>query len=292
MSHGEVRPDRIVVGLDGLPVLTGVGVGAGDAAGDLDGVRSMLEELAGIALPATGREELIRVLRQIRDGAPETGGKLTDLVRRALVSLPRDPRVLEVRDAGWQVDEVVVDLGPDERSRGLLDRWGSEETSASDVTGTASAGRELDRQRLVLLARLAANPLGSAPPERFGPREEPVVEILPLLVDRPPDPMPIADGVPVAVQILGGTDLTDVTLTARPLELPAAPPVERTIPREDVESTSTASTPPSIEPPPAIELTRTAPATVRMVSVRVLVAAMAIAMLAGALLAIWLPFGG
>lgn len=118
-AHGSVRASRIVIDMDGAATWIGVGQDRGTVDADLI-------DFARLAT-TFGFGELAQIEREA--GAP---------VRRAVVEASvRQPDPNETIELGaGGVDEVKVDLGPDESGPGLLERW-----SAGDATSTGEPTR-------------------------------------------------------------------------------------------------------------------------------------------------------
>ena len=134
-AHGSVRPSRIVIGTDGAATL----IGAGQDRGAVD------DDLIHFArLAATSG------FGDVRDLEREAGARVRREVVEASLRQPDPEETLEL--AAFGVDEVKVDLGPDERGAGLLERW-----SAADGT---SAGEPTRAPR-------AKSPPATAPPDQL-----------------------------------------------------------------------------------------------------------------------------
>jgi hypothetical protein len=97
-------------------------------------------------------------------------------------------------------DEVQPDLGPDERARGLLDRWsstGSNDELTDDRTEAISASDLAAQGRQAMLDRLGELYQRKTLEGRFDAHEgTPCAPLQALIADEPLDPLPVPDGVP------------------------------------------------------------------------------------------------
>ena len=126
-----------------------------------------------------------------------------------------------------QVDEVGVDLGPDETGRGLLDRWNTTGTgtrsgssTGAEATGTESTGvaapiAGLDGGRGALLSSVLADAeqlLGDG--TRFAATAgRPSARVKAQIADEPVEYLPLPDSIPVAEPhwSLHGDRLVEIT---------------------------------------------------------------------------------
>ena len=213
LVHGEVADHRVALGETGRVVLLGAGVSPGTPEGDLAQLRQLVEVIASdmVAAEADTLRELARgdaerVAATAGRWLSERGARPPELVGVAdpfALALPADARQVELEvvtpapsEGTGAVDEVEYDLGPDEAARGLLEPYRSPEHTedTGSVERTSVLEDEEDggvRQRVALLARLAAGMDRGADPDRFAPHEgTPCAEIKALLAEEPLDPLP------------------------------------------------------------------------------------------------------
>ncbi len=187
LAHGSVRASRVVIGTDGVPVLIGVGQDPGSLQGDLDEFARLVAACGfdGIADLATDA------------GAPVRRSAVEPSVRE-----PDPDETIELTEGG--VDEVKVDLGPDESAAGLLERWSTvDATSGGEPT---RAPGERGEALAVVAPRTAPDlpevtisaPRAAIPPERTSPRVE----------RSTPEPTPIGDVTVTEILAPGATAWT------------------------------------------------------------------------------------
>jgi hypothetical protein len=121
-AHGSVRTSRIVIGTDGASMLIGVGQDRGTVEDDV-------AELSRVATSLG--------FRDVADLEREADAPVRRAVVEASLRQPDPNETIELGTGG--VDEVKVDLGPDEGGAGLLERWSAEATSGGEPTRAPSA---------------------------------------------------------------------------------------------------------------------------------------------------------
>ncbi len=201
-AHGGLSPAMIVITLDCSPVLIGAGVYAGTPSDDLAAVVAMLRQICPSApIPAHGSAaELAAGLRETAMSGAASKSNLREQVELAMAPPPATPQTLRIHltPMGY-TDEVQPDLGPDARSRGLLDQWsntGSHEEFTDDRTETISASELAAQGRQIMLERLDELYGRPAIQQRFGEQDgTPCASVKALLAEAPLDSLPVADGV-------------------------------------------------------------------------------------------------
>jgi hypothetical protein len=157
-AHGSVRAARIVVGTDGGATLIGVGQDRGSVDGDLlDFARLAASSGFGDA----------------RDLERHAGARVRREVVEASLRQPDPNETIEL--AAFGVDEVKMDLGPDDGGAGLLDRWSAADgTSAGEPTRAppGSASRSAPEPPEVT----SSAPRAAIPLDRTIPRVDPPVQ--------------------------------------------------------------------------------------------------------------------
>jgi hypothetical protein len=201
-AHGQVQPNRVIVTLDGTPVLIGAGVQEGTVEQDLKSAVAMLHGLCGSEhTPAHGSAAaLAAALREMAMSATSSSNQLREQVECAMLPPPANPQRLSIVMTPLEyLDEVQPDLGPDERVRGLLDRWsstGSNEDLTDDRTETISASELAAQGRRVMLDRLSELYRRPTLQGRFAALEgTPCEPLKALIADEALDPLPPPDGV-------------------------------------------------------------------------------------------------
>jgi hypothetical protein len=199
-----VQPSRVIVTLDGTPVLIGAGVQEGTVEQDLESAVAMLHGLCGPEhTPVHGSAAaLAAALREMAmsSSGSGSGDQLREQVECAMLPPPTNPQRLSIAmtPLGY-LDEVQPDLGPDERVRGLLDRWsntGSNDDLTDDRTETISASELAAQGRRVMLDRLSELYGRPTLHERFEALEgTPCEPLKALIADEALDPLPPPDGV-------------------------------------------------------------------------------------------------
>jgi hypothetical protein len=155
LAHGTVRASRVVVGTDGSVVLIGVGQ-------DREG--SVHRDLA--EMDALVRECGFASVAELVAGAP-----LRRVVIEGRVREPDGNESIEL--TAGSVDEVKVDLGPDESASGLLERW-----SAGEGPSAGESTRAPRVEPAVVAAEIPEVTISASraalPPERTSPGQRPV----------------------------------------------------------------------------------------------------------------------
>jgi len=201
-SHGHVSADRVVVALDGSPVLIGAGISAGTPEADLAATLALLDTICPeMEIPSPdSAAEIAASLREVAMSAEVSPSVLRERIELAMPAPPADPTILHLSIAplGF-TDEVQPDLGPDERVRGLLERWsttGSGDEFTGDRTEAISASELAAQARRVMLARLGDLYNRPTLSDRFQEHEgTPCEPMKSLIADEPLDPLPVPDGV-------------------------------------------------------------------------------------------------
>ncbi|MCB9779470.1 MAG: hypothetical protein H6742_12970 [Alphaproteobacteria bacterium] len=93
------------------------------------------------------------------------------------------------------VDEVGIDLGPDEAGHGLLDTWSGRTQPAAETSGEVTGVlQEQGPGQAAMSSWLAAGYARGADPERLAPlRGVPSRAVRARIADEPLDPLPRAD---------------------------------------------------------------------------------------------------
>lgn len=226
-SHGDVRAERVVLTMDGMPTLIGAGTMPGSPSADLDAVLELVHQLGGtpLSLSVESAAALAAGLRELGSASESVSTDLRETIECAMLPPPAQPQVVHIQltPLGHH-DEVQPDLGPDERARGLLDRWsntGSVEEFTDDRTEAISATELAAQGRRVMLERL--HDLYQRPnlAGRFGAHEGiPCEPLKALIADAAMDPLPPPDGVLRRDPVISETEST-VEVTQ---EAPAMPP--------------------------------------------------------------------
>jgi hypothetical protein len=201
-SHGQVVPERVVIAMDCAPVLIGAGVTQGSVESDIAGLIEMLQTLSPQTEvpPHSSAAELAAGLRERAMSVEEPESMLREMVELAMIPPPAEPEVfrLAITPMGY-TDEVQPDLGPDERVRGLLDRWsntGSNDEFTDDRTEAISASELAAQGRRVMLERLGDLYRRPSLSQRFTEHQgTPCEPLKALIADEPLDQLPVADGV-------------------------------------------------------------------------------------------------
>jgi hypothetical protein len=201
-AHGQVKTNRVVITLDGTPVLIGAGAVEGSIADDLKAIVSLLGALTQDTddISASSAAAIAASLRERADSRESSSLDLRELIECAMLPPPAHPKTVRIAlIPRGSLDEVQPDLGPDERVRGLLDRWsntGSNDEHTEDRTETISASELAAQGRRVMLERLAELYQRPALQGRFESHEgTPCEPLKALIADEPLDALPVPDGV-------------------------------------------------------------------------------------------------
>ncbi|MCK6502301.1 hypothetical protein L6R53_02700 [Myxococcota bacterium] len=145
-------------------------------------------------------------------------------------------------EATGPVDEVGVDLGRDEGTRGLLDSWAGRTAPGELTQGEATGALAAEELPLTaVLARVAASLGRPDGLERLaGARGQPSRAVKALIADEPLDPLPVPEGLSlVGTGFLDAAPEADITAVGRrPGPRPApAPPAGELAPSAPVVAT-------------------------------------------------------
>jgi hypothetical protein len=178
-AHGGVRASRIVIGTDGVATLIGVGQDRGTVERDVADLARLTASLG---------------FGDLRDVEREADAPVRRAVVEASLRQPDPNETIELGTGG--VDEVNVDLGPDERGAGLLERWSAEATSGGEPTRAPNASAPALVAPEILDVTISA-PRAAIPVDRTSPRVD-------------PEPSPLAE---VTVTEVGSTGRLSWVLT-------------------------------------------------------------------------------
>ena len=205
LNHGGLTAERIHVDRRCLPTLLRAGQGEED---DLTALAALWQTWCpeGPLLVASTAAEVAEGLRAWLSVSEESSAELTGRVEAALRSAPEgEPLTLQPGAASGPVDEIGLDIGPDEVPGGLLDplTWSGvtgEPTSEAPMfseenTGAIHEDTRINTPRTALLSRLLGLSHEKPPPERFQ-EGLPSQAIRELIASETLDPLPVPDGLP------------------------------------------------------------------------------------------------
>lgn len=205
LIHGGLTADRIHIDRRCQPTLLGTGQGEED---DLTALGTLWQAWcpAGPLMSAATAAEAAEGLRVWLSVTEESSPRLPDLVDAALKSAPDgEPLTLQPGAAVGPVDEIGLDIGPDETPGGLLDplTWSGitgEPTSEVPVssqenTGAIHEDTRINTPRTALLSRLLGLSHEKPSAERFQ-EGAPSQAIRELIAAENLDPLPVPDGLP------------------------------------------------------------------------------------------------
>jgi hypothetical protein len=291
MSHGGLTADRIHLDRRGHPTLLGAGLTPEpEPAADLDALHALWRQWCpeGPLLATASAEDAAESLRVWLSVTEEATAVLPALIAEQLRDRSGDPLTLGPGAAVGPVDEIGVDIGPDEFVAGLLDplTWSgvtgepTSEVAAGDSenTGTLQEDTRVNAPRTALLSQILGLSHERAPPERFV-EGTPSAAIRGLIATETLDPLPTPDGLPARPGSLihhRDPEWEENTATAirsdgLPVQVPPPEP-----PSEPTESTLAERTPAE-----RTELTAEQTTSIE-VSSWLLVAAVVVAVFAGA----------
>ena len=207
VAHGHLDDSRVGVGLDGAPILLGVGVCPGRPEEDVARLFEMWSKWvpAGPSLPSTDLVEFVAALKAWAETVQMGETTLPDRVASALVMASDDAQSVTLHTS---IDEVGYDLGPDDKVRGLLDTWPDAEGEP-----TLTAVLEERTQRHVInphIARLLAWLYRMPSSDRFsGGNGAASPELVALINGTPLDFLPAPNGVPVLEERTPAREVTE-----------------------------------------------------------------------------------
>jgi hypothetical protein len=193
-SHGDLTADRVGLESQGRAVLLGSGRRPGSVEADVAALFSLYQRLGGVDIPDV-HGNLDSLIVHLGDSPPPAQNQLTAL-HNATPPLPDEASLLEVllttAATTPSIDEVGIDLGPDEQSKGILDEWtGGGTDEGAERTGTLSPEAVAEQRLLALLSRLGRQPGDRHIPAHIqalnGPPLESIVE---LMSNESLDPLP------------------------------------------------------------------------------------------------------
>lgn len=227
LAHGDLDADRVFLTADGPPLLVGIGRRAAIPSDDLDALQQLWtqwtpeDQTTPTNLDWSNASELTAALTEWLAGQPVHTPNLPVRIQNA----QRRPRedadlslALEALEVGM-LDEVEVDIGPDESPVGLLDMhtWSrvtgeptSELTGAMpEVTSTDSPeDTRIDAPQSALLARLL-QATQQPPPNRFALTEgRPSRSVHEMIASEPLDLLPTPDGLPARSAAVAWEEIT------------------------------------------------------------------------------------
>ena len=242
LAHGELTADRIHLDRTSRPTL--LGAGHGSLQDDLDALVELWQAWcpAGpllVASTASDAAESLRVWLSVTEDATST---LPALVASALRAQEGTGALtLLPGKAVGPVDEIGMDIGPDEAPGGLLDplTWSGitgEPTSevplhVEENTGALYEDTRINAPRTALLSRLLGLSHEQPPAGRFHDGT-PSQAIRTLIGSQTLDPLPVPDGLPARPASLlpqFAPEWEENTATAVPLS--SLPPTESSAPR-------------------------------------------------------------
>ena len=260
LAHGELTADRIHLDRTSRPTL--LGAGHGQADDDLDALVELWQVWcpAGpllVASAAADAAESLRVWLSVTEDATSTLPSLVASALRAQTAEDGSLTLLPGKAVG-PVDEIGMDIGPDESPGGLLDplTWSGitgEPTSevplhVEENTGALYEDTRINAPRTGLLSRLLGLSHEQPPPERFHDGT-PSQAIRALIDSQTLDPLPVPDGLPARPGSLlpqFAPEWEENTATAIPLS--NLPPAESSAPRSVPGVTVEALPAPDTEP--------------------------------------------
>jgi hypothetical protein len=158
-THGDLSADRVGLEAQGRAVLLGSGRRSGSEDADFEALFTLHLQLGGQQIPEASRS-LDGMIRCLGESPPPEQAQLAWL-NRATLPIPEAASLLEVllsTTVSASIDEVGIDLGPDEEGKGILDEWTGGGTDEGERTGTLSAEAVAEQRRLALLSRLGRDP--------------------------------------------------------------------------------------------------------------------------------------
>jgi hypothetical protein len=234
LAHGQLAPNRVVISMNGTPVLIGAGVTAGTDSEDLKAALGLLQCSSTPLLPpaASSAAALAASLRELASPVVPLSSTLREQIECAMLPpLPSQQRIeLEVASLTHH-DEVQPDLGPDERIRGLLDPWSSTGSSgelSEDHTETISASELAEQGQQAMLERLSELYARADLSGRFEQNEgTPCEATRALLSTEPLDPIPPVDGVQSQTDAIPEAESTVEVTQEAPNHGPSSVPIPR-----------------------------------------------------------------
>ncbi|MGB0640556.1 MAG: hypothetical protein ACPGTU_14555, partial [Myxococcota bacterium] len=247
LTHGKLVPENVTLGTNGIPMMIGCGLQESSAEQDIEEATKLIQYLCSQSLEfrTNSAAELAASLREVIVQAGDPPSHIATQAGKTLNRrYPLDEVVhIDIRPQG-SVDEVQHDIGPDNKNRGLLDRW-SNSSSMDDLTEEQTDAidpSELAHQaRLALIAELnhefGRTSNTTAEDRSTGGRSRAIQN---LLQQEAPDPLPIPDGIPHdPIHNPEGEE-------ERTAEIPLDAAIESTHPRE-----TTGNTQPSVHRSPS-----------------------------------------
>ena len=261
MSHGGLTADRIHIDRRCQPTILGTGQGDED---DLTALTSLWQEWCpeGPLMLASTAAEAAEGLRVWLSVTEECSVILPGLVEAALQSAPGgESLTLQPGAAVGPVDEIGLDIGPDEVAGGLLDplTWSgitgeptSEVPVSSDEnTGAIHEDTRINAPRMALLSRLLGLSHEKPSAARFQ-EGTPSLAIRELIAGENLDPLPVPDGLPARPGFLiphRDPDWDENTATA--ISATISDPLETAPPPQAPPPTDTKSAPDTSPPEPS-----------------------------------------
>ena len=196
-THGNISAKHIVLSSSGQPFLIGTGQQPGGVPSDLEDLIALAKKLAPLASLTTAIESSAALSTKLRE-------TLNRLPEKTPVQLPKPNDASPVRTADIDLlplgstDEILIDMGADPETPGLLDRWehfDQDDEFTEDPTESADRSMLQTRNPDTIVASLdqhfegiieLANNRGIAPDEDY--RQ--------LILTAPTDPLPIPEGLP------------------------------------------------------------------------------------------------
>jgi hypothetical protein len=295
LVHGGLTADHIHLDRRGRPTLLGAGQGAGD---DLEALGALWRAWCpeGPLVMLSSAEDVADSLRVWLSVTGEFTAVLPAIIAERLQSPGGEAVTLHPGPAVGPVDEIGHDIGPDAGPSGLLDplTWSgitgepTSEVSAGmdDVTGALQEDTRINAPRTALLSRLLGLSHEQPPPERFA-EGVPSEAIRALIASQTLDPLPVPDGLPARPgSLIHHRDPEWEENTATAIRAADGPPTETSPPPPPPLPAPLPEPAPAPEPAPehtdAVPHEPTEQTTSIEVPNRLLIAAVVVAVFAGA----------